>query len=311
MNQDPEFESSGISSLEEPNQEEKMDLANKNRHQAAFFLASFIIVIWGTVSSPLLGQEKGEIEGKVQNINEEAIPEAEVQLKHEESGEIFNFKSDKKGEFSSSSLPAGNYNITVEKEGYQSFGGELKLSPNKTRNIKVTLVKDLTPEQKRGGEAIAYFEKGTKLSKENKLEEAVQAFQKAVELKEDFFEAYVNLGTFLFQQQKDDEAEKALLKALELRPEESKPKEILAAINFEKAKILIQENKMDEALDRLKQSYNFRANHALVNFLLGYLYNQKNMKDEAIKHFEVFLQLAPEAPQAKDVKKLLESLKKK
>jgi len=267
--------------------------------------------MWGTISSPLVGQGKGELEGTVLDINKEAIPQAEVQLKHEKSGEIFNFKSDKKGEFSSSSLPAGDYNITVEKEGYQSFKGELKLSPNTVRRIKVTLVKEMPLEQRRGEEAIAYFEKGTKLSKDNKIEEAIQAFQKAVELKEDFFEAYVNLGAFLFQQQKDDEAEKALLKAFELRPEESKPKEILAAINFEKAKILIQKNKTDEALERLKQSYNFRADHAYVNFLLGYLYNEKKMKDEAIKHFEAFLQLAPNAPQAKDVKKLLKTLKKK
>jgi tetratricopeptide (TPR) repeat protein len=265
----------------------------------------------GAISSPLVGQGTGEVKGTVLNVDKEAIPQAEVQLKHEESGQIYNFKSDKKGEFSSSSLPAGNYNITVEKEAFLSFKGELKLNPNKVRKIKVTLVKELPLEQSRGEEAIAYFEKGTKLSKENKLEEAIQAFQKAVELKEDFFEAYVNLGTFLFKQQKDDEAEKALLKAFELKPEESRPKEILAAINFEKAKILIQENKMDEALERLKQSYNFRANHALVNFLLGYLYNEKKMKDEAIKHFEAFLQLAPNAPQAKDVKKILESLKKR
>jgi uncharacterized membrane protein len=101
----------------------------------------------GAVSSPLVGQEKGELEGTVLNIDKEAIPQAEVQLKHEESGEIFNFKSDKKGEFSSSSLPAGNYNITVEKEGYQSFKGELKLSPKKVRRIKITLVKEIPLEQ--------------------------------------------------------------------------------------------------------------------------------------------------------------------
>jgi len=170
--------------------------------------------MWGTISSPLVGQEKGKLEGTVLNINKEAIPQAEVQLKHEESDQIFYFKSDKKGEFSSRSLPAGNYNVTVEKEGYKSFRGELKLSPNVIRKIKVTLVTERAEEQKREEEAIAYFEKGTKLSKENKLEEAIQAFQKAVELKEDFFEAYMNLGAFLFQQQKDDEAEKVLFKKI-------------------------------------------------------------------------------------------------
>jgi tetratricopeptide (TPR) repeat protein len=287
-----------------------MYLASKIKHLSAIYLVPLIIVMWGTISSPLVGQSKPKLEGTVLNVNKEAIPQAEVQLKHEDSGQMFYFKSNKEGEFSSTSLPAGNYNLTIEKEGYKSYTGELKLRPDIVQKIKITLVKEMTLDQKREEEAIAYFKKGTKLSRENKIEEAIQAFQKAVELKEDFFEAYVNLGAFLFQQQKDDEAEKALLKALELRPEESKPREILADINFEKAKILIQKNKMDEALERLKQSYNFRADHAYVNFLLGYLYHDKEMKEEAIKHFEAFLQLAPNAPQVKDVKKLLESLKK-
>ncbi len=288
-----------------------MYLAHRIRHIASIYLVPLSIVMWGTISSPLVGQSKAKLEGKVLNIDKEAIPQAEVQIKHEDSGQVFYFKSNKEGEFSSSSLPKGNYNITVEKEGYKSYAGELKLRPNIVQEIKITLVNEMTLDQKREEEAISYFEKGTKLSKENKLEEAIQAFQKAVELKEDFFEAYVNLGAFLFQEQKDDEAEKALLKAFELRPEESKPKEILGDINFEKAKILIQENKMDEAFERLKQSYGFRTDHAYVNFLLGYLYNEKGMKEEAIKHFEVFLQLAPNSPQVKDVKKLLKSLKKK
>ena len=287
-----------------------MYLTNKIRYLSVIFLVALIIVMWGNIFSPLAGQSKAKLEGKVLNINKEAIPQAEVQLKHEDSGQMFYFKSNKEGEFSSPSLPAGNYNLTVEKEEYKSYTGELKLSPNIIQEIKVTLVNEWADEQKREEEAIAHFKKGTKLSRENKLEEAIQEFQKAVELKEDFFEAYVNLGAFLFQQQKDDEAEKVLLKALELRPDESRTKEILADINFEKAKILIQENKMDEALERLKQSYNFRADHAYVNFLLGYLYHDKEMKEEAIKHFEAFLQLAPNTPQAKDVKKLLESLKK-
>ncbi len=287
-----------------------MCFSSKIRNLPVIYLVPLIIVMWGIISSPLVGKSKAKLEGKVLNINKEAIPQAEVKLKHEDSGQMFNFKSNEEGEFSSSSLPAGNYNLTVEKEGFNSYAGELKLRPNIVQKIKVTLVKEIAEGQKREEEAIAYFKKGTELSRENKLEEAIQAFQKAVELKEDFFEAYVNLGAFLFQQQKDDEAEKALLKALELSPEESKPKEILAAINFEKAKILIQNNKMDEALERLKQSYNFRADHAYVNFLLGYLYHDKEMKEEAIKHLEAFLQLAPNAPQVKDVKKLLKSLKK-
>jgi len=287
-----------------------MYLANKIRHLSVIYLIPTIAVISVAISAQVVDQARLKLEGTVLNINKEAILKAEVQLKHGSSGQIFYSKSNKKGEFSCQCLPAGNYTLTVKKKGYKIYTGELQLRPKFIQKIKVTLVKEETLEQKMGEEAVAYFKKGIKLSRENKLEEAIQAFQKAVELKEDFVEAYVNLGAFLFQQQKDDEAEKILLKALELRPEESKPKEILAAINFEKAKILIRENKIDEALERLRQSYSFRADHAYVNFLLGYIYHEKGMKDKAIKHFEAFLQLDPNAPQVKEVKKLLESLKK-
>jgi tetratricopeptide (TPR) repeat protein len=287
-----------------------MYLANKIKHLSAFCLVLIIIVMPRAVSTQEVEQARIKLEGTILNINKEVIPEAEVQLNDKESGQTFYSKSNKKGEFSCRPLPAGNYTLTVKKKGYKIYTGELKLGPNIIQKIEVILVEEGTLEQKKEEEAIAYFKKGVKLSRENQLEEAVHAFQKAVELKEDFFEAYVNLGTFLFQQQKDDEAERALLKALELRPEGSKPKEILAAINFEKAKILIKENKMDEALERLKQAYSFHQAHAYVNFLLGYLYDKKEMNDEAIKHFENFLRLAPNAPQAKDIKKILESLKR-
>ncbi len=287
-----------------------MYLTNKTRHLSVICLVPLIIIMPGTISAQAIEQARLKLEGTVLNINKEVIPKAEVQLKHGGSGQMFYSKSNKKGEFSCHRLPVGNYTLTVKKKGYKIYTGELQLRPNFIQKIKVTLVKEGTLKQKMEEEAVACFKKGVKLSRENKLEEAIQAFQKAVELKEDFVEACVNLGAFFFQQQKDDEAEKVLLKALELRPEESKPKEILAAINFEKAKILIKENKMDEALERLKQAYSFRADHAYTNFLLGYIYHKKEMKDEAIKHFEAFLQLEPNAPQVKEVKKLLESLKK-
>ena len=256
-------------------------------------------------------QPKAKLEGTVLNIDKKPIPKAEIQLKHEDSGQMFYSKSNKKGGFSSSLIPPGNYTLTVKKEGYKSYTGELQLNPNITKRLTIILAKEETSQQKLEKEAIASFEKGVKLAKENKLDEAIQAFHKAIELKQDFAEAYMNLGILLLQQQKYDEAEKALLKALELKPEESKPKVILADINFEKAKTLIKENKTDEALEKLRQAYSFRPDHAYVNFLLGYLYFKKEMKDEAIKHFEAFLQLEPNAPQAEKVKELLESLKKK
>ena len=302
-----------------------MSLVNTIKYLSVFGLISVILIMPRDISAQVNGggsrrcegcgrateQPKAELEGKVLNIDKKPIPKAEIQLKHEDSGEIFYSKSNKKGIFSSSLIPAGNYTLTVKKKGYKSYTGELQLNPDNIKGLTIILAKEETSQQKLEKEAIASFEKGVELAKENKPDEAIQAFHKAIELKQDFVEAYVNLGILLLQQQKYDEAEKALLKALELKPEESRPKVILADINFEKAKTLIKENKTDEALEKLRQAYSFRPGHAYVNFLLGYLYFEKEMKEEAIKHFEAFLQLEPNAPQVEKVKELLESLKQK
>ena len=303
-----------------------MYLANTIKYLSVICLISVILVMPRDISAnaterenqrcdsscgSAMEQPKAELEGTVLNIYKKPIPKAEIQLKHEESGQMFYSKSNKKGVFSSSLIPSGNYTLTVKKEGYKNYTGELQLNPDIIKRLTIILAKEETSQQKLEKEAIASFEKGVKLAKENNPDEAIQAFHKAIELKQDFVEAYMNLGILLLQQQKYDEAEKALLKALELKPEESKPKVILADINFEKAKILIKENKTDEALEKLRQAYSFRPDHAYVNFLLGYLYFKKEMKNEAIKHFEAFLQLEPNAPQVEKVKELLESLKQK
>jgi len=287
-----------------------MDLRNKTKYLSFFFLISVILVTPRANSAQAIERQRASLDGTVQNTNKEAILKAKIQLRHKDSGHIFNSKSNKKGNFSSGPIPPGKYTLTVEKKGYKSYRGELELRPNVIQKPEIILVKEETLEQKMEKEAISSFKKGVKLSKENKPEEAIQTFQKAIELKPDFAEAYMNLGVLLFRQQKNDEAEKALLKALELKPEESRPKVILADINFEKAKTLIKESKMDEALEKLKQAYNFHQDHAYVNFLLGYLYFKKEMKNEAIKHFEAFLQLEPNAPQVEMVKEFLAKLKK-
>jgi tetratricopeptide (TPR) repeat protein len=176
--------------------------------------------------------------------------------------------------------------------------------------VEIDLAREPSEEQKKRQEALALFQNGVSLAQADKLEEALDAFRKAVELKPDFAEAHINLGLLLYRQGKADEAEKALLKALELKPEESKTKEALADIYFEKAKELLQLEKIDEALEKLKLSSGFNPNYPFTNYLLGYAYTQKGMKEEAIKSFEAFLQLEPNAPQAAKVKEILETLKK-
>jgi len=279
---------------------------------AKILVISFLAVLFFPALG--LGQEEGEemaqLAGKVLDLEKKPIAQVEIQLKHQGTGQALSIKTNKKGEFTFRRLFPGKYSLTSSKEGYKSIYQELELEAGASRMVEINLAREPSEEQKKRQEALALFQSGVSLAQADKLEEALDAFRKAVELKPDLAEAHINLGLLLYRQGKVDEAEKALLKALELKPEESKTKEALADIYFEKAKELLQLDKIDEALEKLKLSSGFNPNYPFTNYLLGYAYNQKGMKEEAIKSFEAFLQLEPNAPQAAKVKEILENLKK-
>ncbi len=286
-----------------------MSMTSFIKYISIFCLIAVIVLIPRAISAQIDERARARLEGKVIDIDQGVIFGAEIQLKHKETGQTFQEKSNEEGRFSFAFLNPGNYIVNVQKEGYETYTGELEFLSNTTKKIEFTLVKEETSEERLEKEAISSFEKGVKLAGENKINEAIQAFQRAVEFKPDFAEAYMNLGILLFRQQKDDEAEKAFLEALELKPEDSLCINHLAEINYEKAKGLLQKNKTDEALEKLKLAYSFKADHAYVIYLLGFVYNEKEMKDEAIKHLDTFLQLEPNSPQAEKVKELLKTLK--
>lgn len=261
-----------------------------------------------------LGQEEGDemaqLAGRVLDFEKKPIAQVEIELKHQGTGQALSTKTNKKGEFTFRRLFSGKYSLTSVKEGYKSIYQEVELEAGASRMVEIALAKELSEEQKNRQEALALFQNGVSLAQENKIDEAIEAFRKAVELKPDLAEAYINLGLLFFRQDKTDEAEKALLKALELKPEDPKIKQALGNIYFEKAKGLLQQDKIDEALETLKLSYGYNPNDPYTNYLLGYAYSQKGLKEEAIKSFEAFLQLEPNAPQAAQVKEILENLKK-
>jgi Flp pilus assembly protein TadD len=274
-----------------------------------------LIFFYGFIFSNLaLGQqmedETAKLDGKILDMKKMPLAQAEIQLNHQATNRIFHSKSNKKGEFAFRMLFAGKYVLTVTKEGYKSYSMDVELQPGSRQEFEITLADELSSDEKNQREAFSSFQKGIELAKENRTDEAVKAFRKATELKTDFAEAYINLGILLFQQAMDEEAERVLVRALELKPEEPKTKEILGNINFVKAKALLQDDRINEALEKLKASYSYNPDYSYTSYLLGYAYHKKENREESIKYFEAFLQMEPNAPQASQVREILESLKK-
>jgi tetratricopeptide (TPR) repeat protein len=274
-----------------------------------------LIFFYGFIFSNLaLGQqmedETAKLDGKILDMKKMPLAQAEIQLNHQATNRIFHSKSNKKGEFAFRMLFAGKYVLTVTKEGYKSYSMDVELQPGSRQEFEITLADELSSDEKNQREAFSSFQKGIELAKENRTDEAVKAFRKATELKTDFAEAYINLGILLFQQAMDEEAERVLVRALELKPEEPKTKEFLGKINFAKAKALLQDDRINEALEKLKASYSYNPDYSYTSYLLGYAYHKKENREESIKYFEAFLQMEPNAPQASQVREILESLKK-
>lgn len=255
-------------------------------------------------------EDQLRLEGIILDTEKKPLAGAEIQLKNLGTNQVVTVKSSKRGEFAFRTFFSGKYLLTAMKEGYMSQSLEVELEPGPSRRLTIHLAKELSQEQKNQQEALASFEKGVALANEKKLDEATAAFRAATELKPDFAEAYINLGVLLFQQSKDEDAEKALLKALELKPDEPKIKAALGNIYFEKARTLLEADKFDEALEQLKTSYSYNPEYSYTDYLLGYAHSKKGNKEEAIKYFEAFLEKEPNAPQASQVKQILENLKK-
>lgn len=272
------------------------------------FICAFILS--GLIFSQPLEEEHARLDGKILDMMKMPLAQAEIQLNHQATNRIFHSRSNKKGEFAFRMLLAGKYVLTVTKEGYKSYSMNMELQPGSGQEFEITLADELSSDKKNQQEAFSSFQKGIELAKENRTDEAVKAFRKATELKTDFAEAYINLGILLFQQAMDEEAERVLVRALELNPEEPKTKEFLGKINFAKAKALLQNDRINEALEKLKASYSYNPDYSYTSYLLGYAYHKKENREESIKYFEAFLQMEPNAPQASQVREILESLKK-
>ncbi|MFM6017448.1 MAG: tetratricopeptide repeat protein, partial [Dolichospermum sp.] len=135
--------------------------------------------------------------------------------------------------------------------------------------------------------ATAYYNLGIALRGQKKLDEAVAAYQKAIELDPKDATAYYNLGIALSDQKKLDEAVAAYQKAIELDP-----KNATAYYNLGNA--LIGQKKLDEAISKYRTALSLPEDtsgtpttaHTAANNGLGLVWQKKGELKKAIQYFD-------------------------
>ena len=157
--------------------------------------------------------------------------------------------------------------------------------------------------------ARAYNDRGDVFTVQNKLDEALRDYNKAIELQDSYPSAYSNRGYILTKMHKYDQALKDLNKAIELRPKfdiaynnrgnlyskmakkDSALNDFNTAIELNPAysdaysnrgQLLTTENRFDDALSDLNKSIEINPNYPNAYLNRGCLYNNIKKRQDAL-----------------------------
>lgn len=195
-------------------------------------------------------------------------------------------KSDKDGKFYRRGLQAVEYELVVEKEGYQPINDKFKLNAGTDRRFDFKLVK-AAPE------GAGDFAKGVEAYNRGDHQAAAQAFEAAVQKAPDLPEVRVNLALAYFRLQRTADAVAQLEKAAALAPDSPR-------VLFQLGGAYVEMQALDKAATAFEKGLAKQsdANDPLVweaTVTLGAVYFAKGDNDKAMAQFERALAVKPDA----------------
>lgn len=132
---------------------------------------------------------------------------------------------------------------------------------------------------------------GVLATRENKIDDAIQYFQKALAINPNHLLSLDNLGNAYRAQKRWPEARSILDHAVEIAPED-------AEANYSLGMIFAQTSDTEEAYEYLQRALKARPAYPEALNNLGILYLVTKRRDEAVASFEKSIQVAPEFDQA-------------
>ncbi len=194
-----------------------------------------------------------------------------------------------------------------------------KLDESKVKTIRESLFVFSTPSE--DATAVDWLNYGNQLWRAERYQEAIAAFDKAIEIQPDFYQAYYAKGIALIYQEKDRDAVTAYTKALEInfrfyeaRRERSasffrleRYNEALAdieqAITLQpndwnlyllKSNILLQLFRTDEAIEAANEAIALNSDHPFAYQQRGLAYERLGQLDRALADYNRALEINPE-----------------
>ncbi len=294
---------------------------------------------------------EGRVLGTVVGPDGKPIQGAKVTVTFAETNYKQEKTTDAKGKFTMLILDATKeYRVRVEKEGFKPFEDALKPKIEDTVRVTFSIVpEEPEPVQQTEGpeakelegknQAIAAYNEGVGLLRNNDMAGAAVKFQEAAQLDPKLGAAWVVLAEIYSDQNKHAEALAAADKYLEIEPgavrglkvrydsyvKLGKTDQLDAALD-ELAKVdrtpdtavrvvnrgisHFNENRMPQAIQAFETALAIDPTLAKAEYLLGLSYVNADQKDKAREHLAKFLEMAPNDENAGTAKEMLEFLKK-
>jgi len=278
-----------------------------------------------------LGQE-GYLKGVVKDKAGNPLSGAKITFTDVDSGNRYSLKSGRDGRYLKAGIPPGTYKVTVELAGYLTAETVHAVVFGKEDVLDLVLEK-IPPKleddadfsegvaQFRAGkyeEAYLSFEKtaarypdhpevqynlGLSLMRKGEPDRAIPLLEQAIKLNPDMVEAQFALGECYFNKGESEKAKAAFLRSTELQPKNARAFYNLGII-FDRM------GNYDEALEAFRRSMELDPGFSSAFYQAGLVSVKKGDLKGAIQHFETFLKIEPNAPEAVQVKTMIEELKR-
>lgn len=176
--------------------------------------------------------------------------------------------------------------------------------------------------------SLADVQHGISLYEKGDYTNAASELRAAVKAEPDDARANRYLGLTLIEQGKSSEAEPFIKKSDELESN-SDSKLALARLYIEQKKwdqaesaleegggdmahylrgmMLVNKKQYPEAITELESFIDKQADHAYAHYYLGLAYNGRKRPDKMMTHFEMFLRMRPDAPEARKVRAVMQT----
>jgi tetratricopeptide (TPR) repeat protein len=139
--------------------------------------------------------------------------------------------------------------------------------------------------------SLAHNNLGVALTGQGKLAEAMQHYERALELKPNDAEAYYNLGSALAAQGKLPEATKNYERALELKPD-------YAEVYNNLGVVLARQGELPRAIQDYERATQLKPDYAEAYYNLGLSHSEQGKLPEAIGDYEQAIKLKPDYAEA-------------